>query len=603
MAVESAGINLNVRSEAIQRAYSSYIADRYLVNRRYQRKLVWDVEEKQRLIDSIVLALPLPLFLVAEIGSASDGTLEVIDGMQRLNAIFAFVEQEFDYNGSYFDLETLADTKLRLDAGELSQKSPVMSRAYSVRLANYSLAFSVFRAPDESAIDEVFRRINSGGRRLSRQELRQAGTLSPLADLVRKTASAVRGDTSPEDVVPLRKMPILSISNRKLPYGLEVSKIFWVAQNILRRIDVRESLDEQTILDILIDALVKPMLSSTGDVRDVHYSFTADSIETETSEANAIANAIAIQGAEQLEKQFLSVYDTLRGALDEGQEPFTKLIGLPPSGRGGRYFHAVFIAIWELMFTDGKKMRPKSSLALHSALKGISSSASTTSGGDWAAEYKRATIDSFKGRLDDAMASYQGGDDLGTMPLTSKLETVLANAIVEQQNFEAKQGLVTLTDSDRVFDEKCFTRVIKTIAAMANIGPNATGYIAIGVADNESDSKKVKQVDKVEAVFARKFAIVGIEREAIVLGFDLNSYWSTVIQKIRDNSSLPKALRTEVAAGARLIPYQGKAVGLLTVRSQGQPVFFDKELYDRHGSSTVLVPPGPEQLAVYKRFN
>jgi hypothetical protein len=56
---------LSVRSESIQRLYDLYVNDRFRVNRRYQRKLVWTVEEKQRLIDSIAKDLPVPLFLVA----------------------------------------------------------------------------------------------------------------------------------------------------------------------------------------------------------------------------------------------------------------------------------------------------------------------------------------------------------------------------------------------------------------------------------------------------------------------------------------------------------------------------------------------------------
>ena len=160
-------IALTVRSESVQRAYSSYRADQYRVNRRYQRKLVWSVEEKQRLVDSIVLALPLPLFLVAETSTGPDATLELIDGMQRLNAIFSFIEQEFDYRGHYFDLDTLADTKALKDAGELTQRTPVVGRDISVAIANYSLALSVFRAEEQASVDEVFRRINSGGRRLS----------------------------------------------------------------------------------------------------------------------------------------------------------------------------------------------------------------------------------------------------------------------------------------------------------------------------------------------------------------------------------------------------------------------------------------------------
>lgn len=138
------GGELTVRSESVQRLYGLYLLDRFRVNRRYQRKLVWTVEEKQRFIDSILKDLPVPLFLVAEIGPAGDVSFELIDGLQRSNAIFSFLENEFPLNAEYFDLDALADTKLRKDAGELVQQEQVMSRERSVQVANYTVALSVF---------------------------------------------------------------------------------------------------------------------------------------------------------------------------------------------------------------------------------------------------------------------------------------------------------------------------------------------------------------------------------------------------------------------------------------------------------------------------
>ncbi len=118
--------DLSVRSESVQSLYSRYLQDRFGVNRRYQRKLVWSVEEKQSLVDSMLKNLPVPLFLVAEIGIGADASFEVIDGMQRLNSIFSFLENEFPVHDAYFDLDALADTKSLKDKGELVQKQPVM---------------------------------------------------------------------------------------------------------------------------------------------------------------------------------------------------------------------------------------------------------------------------------------------------------------------------------------------------------------------------------------------------------------------------------------------------------------------------------------------
>jgi hypothetical protein len=323
-----------------------YLTDRFQVNRRYQRKLVWSVEEKQRLIDSILRDMPIPLFLVAELEPGDDGTLELIDGMQRLNAVFSFLENEFPFNGDFFDLNTLADTKYRLDSGDLTQQEPQLGRENSVKLSNYVVALSVFRAAPGVSVDDVFRRINSGGRRLSKQELRQAGTTSGFADLVRTISSRIRTDTSPSDRVPLRSMPQLSITNRELPYGVNVDEIFWVKEGILRRDDVRQSLGEQAVLDLLVDCIVDPLPRTGTRLRDRYYSFVDDENDggVRTDEARNIETSLQMYEASQFEADFMQVYDEIREVLSEKGMRFAALMGVRSGGRFPRYFQSAGVS-------------------------------------------------------------------------------------------------------------------------------------------------------------------------------------------------------------------------------------------------------------------
>ena len=61
---------------SIMQAYELYRKDMLLVNRRYQRKLVWSTEEKQKLIESVLKKYPVPLILFATI---EDNKYEIID--------------------------------------------------------------------------------------------------------------------------------------------------------------------------------------------------------------------------------------------------------------------------------------------------------------------------------------------------------------------------------------------------------------------------------------------------------------------------------------------------------------------------------------------
>lgn len=81
---------------SVQEIYRRYRENQIIVNRKYQRKLVWSEEEKARLIDSILRGYPIPLILFAEfVGDDGRTYYEVLDGMQRLNAIVGFIENEY----------------------------------------------------------------------------------------------------------------------------------------------------------------------------------------------------------------------------------------------------------------------------------------------------------------------------------------------------------------------------------------------------------------------------------------------------------------------------------------------------------------------------
>ncbi len=88
-----------------------------MINRRYQRNLVWTVEEKKRLIDSVFQDLPISLILLAETRDrmAELSRMEVIERLPRLNAVFALIENEFRCNESFRPgpWETRSSAKIR----------------------------------------------------------------------------------------------------------------------------------------------------------------------------------------------------------------------------------------------------------------------------------------------------------------------------------------------------------------------------------------------------------------------------------------------------------------------------------------------------------
>jgi hypothetical protein len=176
---------LDSNTRSIQSIYGTlYSAGKLVVNRRYQRKLVWTLEEKQKLVESVLRRFPIPAILLAERDS---GEYEVIDGLQRLHALISYIEGAFSSpDDQYFDVSKFATAQARADQGIFETRTDSLLPIGAVStFLDYSLSVSIMRDASETEIDDVFGRINSYGHRLSDQERRQAGVQDKFADMER----------------------------------------------------------------------------------------------------------------------------------------------------------------------------------------------------------------------------------------------------------------------------------------------------------------------------------------------------------------------------------------------------------------------------------
>ena len=104
----------------------------------------------------------------------------------------------------------------------------------------------MFIRGDKLVIDEVFRRINFTGRKLSNQDLMQAGIISKFRTLVHKTAMSLRGNYS-EELITMKDVRELSLSDKGLSYGISVRDTFWIKNGIITENGLRRSKDEEIV--------------------------------------------------------------------------------------------------------------------------------------------------------------------------------------------------------------------------------------------------------------------------------------------------------------------------------------------------------------------
>ncbi|EKR1450048.1 DUF262 domain-containing protein, partial [Salmonella enterica subsp. houtenae serovar 48:z4,z32:-] len=274
---------IDAKTFSILAIFQMYNEGKLKVNRKYQRKLVWTMEEKEALVDSIKNGYPIPLILLADV----DGHYEIIDGLQRLNAIISYIENQFGSKGKYFNIESFPLANQLAKSGEIishKNEREIDDVSSSVNFTSYQIPVTIIPKASESEITEVFGRINSYGRQLSDQEKRQAGIITSFSQLVRKLAIEIRGDVS-EDIVDLKKTPEISTTNKREPnkkYSVVAENVFWVKQGILNAKGLRDSYDEELLADIAISILLKePFKYSKENLDEVYELNSSRQLEVE----------------------------------------------------------------------------------------------------------------------------------------------------------------------------------------------------------------------------------------------------------------------------------------------------------------------------------
>lgn len=128
----------------------------------FQRSFVWDVKRQSRLIESILIKIPLPAFYL---DATDDVRWSVVDGLQRLTTLFRYCREEsFGLVGLEF-LKELNGKKF----SELPKKYQVIIEDDTQLIFNNLMPGTPARAKFT-----IFSRVNTGGVQLSPQEIRHA---------------------------------------------------------------------------------------------------------------------------------------------------------------------------------------------------------------------------------------------------------------------------------------------------------------------------------------------------------------------------------------------------------------------------------------------
>lgn len=210
------------------------------VHPEFQRFFRWDEEQKTRLIESILLGIPIPPIFVSQ---KLDGKWDVIDGQQRISTVLQFLNVLKKEDGTKYDPLVLRSTKFLPSLGGVQfDDEGTFSPDQKIIFKREKLNFTIIKEAVENDTSkyEMFQRLNTGGTHLSAQEIRNCLMIminKPLYELVNE----LHNDSNFKNCTPLTETQSVE------RYDLELVVRFLLYNSFknedLLRIDKSRSMD------------------------------------------------------------------------------------------------------------------------------------------------------------------------------------------------------------------------------------------------------------------------------------------------------------------------------------------------------------------------
>lgn len=148
-------------------------SDRFVMNPDFQRDFIWDDAKQSKLIESVIMRIPLPVLYLAE---DEQGRMVVVDGLQRLSTFKRFVDDK---------LKLRLPERVELNGKRFRDLSPkIQNRIEDCNLILYVIDQQV---PEQARLD-IFDRVNSGVP-LSRQQMRNSLYMGAATRFLKKESA------------------------------------------------------------------------------------------------------------------------------------------------------------------------------------------------------------------------------------------------------------------------------------------------------------------------------------------------------------------------------------------------------------------------------
>lgn len=226
----------------------------------YQRRHRWDLETSSRLIESLILNIPIPtIYLSIDVDvdvETEEARYSIIDGQQRLTAIYDFFKNNYALTG----LNCLS----LLNDFHYEDLPPFLIRRLEERTIK---CLRIDSTLDSKVKIDIFERLNSGSVKLESQELRNAVCMGPLNDLCKDLSQ----NTTFRTLLQINEENLNENSKVKKMEDVELVLRFYALMNDKYK-EFKKSKDFR-FRDFLTDELDKGNKISEDALKDFRHNF------------------------------------------------------------------------------------------------------------------------------------------------------------------------------------------------------------------------------------------------------------------------------------------------------------------------------------------
>ncbi len=337
-----------------------------------------------------------------------------------------------------------------------------------------------------------------------------------------------------------------------------------------------------------------------GNQLNKFYGYTRNPLSMEIPiEMTQLQNGIDRVGVQNIKNGFYSVMSCMKDMIACSKQSFRKIVEADKSVSDiTLQFQIIFMAMYRLIVKEGKSIYNAELI-----LKKLNGNCKNLVSGDLRNDKCiTAAIDMVYGLIESAFEN-GNNEDPAIDDWSMKCVNIINRSRTEQTLYDFKIGFVEYNET--VLNKETIEKVIRTLTAINNVGPNKVGYVLVGVGDKEEDAKKYVKLYGGDYTLEGSFPVVGIEHDAKALKLSLDRYTHNIKEYIKNCKSIPEKYRNHLLMNMKTPLLYGKQL-MIFKTCYSEPVSYNDAYYTREFTDVVKLEPSEYPLLFteyYKNLN